>query len=116
MDSETISTPSSDRLALLYHLAQTFNSTLDLDQVLNRVIDEVIVATRAERGFVMLKEADGRLTFRVARGIDQQTIEDPAFQVSRSIVEKVAAEGQPIIAYDAQTDTRFSMRQSVMFL
>lgn len=108
--------PTGDRLALLYHLAQTFNSTLDLDQVLNRVIDEVIVATRAERGFVMLREADSRLAFRVARGIDQQTIDDPAFQVSLSVVEKVAAEGQPILTYDAQTDSRFSMRQSVVIL
>ena len=108
--------PSGERLALLYHLAQTFNSTLDLDQVLNRVIDEVIIATRAERGFVMLHEQNGRLVFRVARGIDQQTINDPAFQVSRSVVEKVAAEGGAIITYDAQTNSRFNMRQSVMLL
>jgi len=108
--------PSADRLALLYHLAQTFNSTLDLDQVLNRVIDEVIVATHAERGFVMLHEADESLSFRAARGIDQQTIDDPTFQVSRSVVEKVAHEGKAILTYDAQTDSRFNMRQSVVML
>jgi len=28
------------RLALLYNLSQTFNSSLDLNEVLNRVIDE----------------------------------------------------------------------------
>ena len=116
MDNASASQPSSDRLALLYHLAQTFNSTLDLDQVLNRVIDEVIVATHAERGFVMLREPDGRLSFQAARGIDQQTIDDPAFQVSRSVVEKVALEGKPIVTYDAQTDSRFNMRQSVVIL
>ncbi len=116
MPGDTTSKPSSDRLALLYHLAQTFTSTLDLDQVLNLVIDEVIIATHAERGFVMLREADGRLVFRVARGIEQHVIDDPAFQVSRSVVEKVAAEGQAIITYDAQTDTRFNMRESVVIL
>ena len=42
----------AERLALLYHLSQTFNSSLDLDEVLNRVMDEVIAATQAERGFV----------------------------------------------------------------
>jgi len=108
--------PSGDRLALLYHLAQTFNSTLDLDQVLNWVIDEVIVATQAERGFVMLHEADESLSFRAARGIDQQTIDDPTFQVSRSVVERVAHEGKAILTYDAQTDSRFNMRQSVVIL
>jgi hypothetical protein len=30
--------PASDRLALLYHLSQAFNSSLDLDEVLNRVM------------------------------------------------------------------------------
>lgn len=110
------SSPSGDRLALLYHLAQTFNSSLDLNEVLNRIMDEVIIATKAERGFVMLREPDGKLSFKVARGIDQQTIDDAAFQVSRSVIEKVAQDGKPLITYDAQTDTRFSMRQSVVIL
>jgi sigma-B regulation protein RsbU (phosphoserine phosphatase) len=107
---------SSDRLALLYRLSQTFNSSLDLDEVLKRVMDEVITATRAERGFVMLREADDQLVFRVARGMDQQIIDEPQFQVSRSVVARAAREGQPILASDAQTDDRFSMRQSVMNL
>jgi sigma-B regulation protein RsbU (phosphoserine phosphatase) len=108
--------PSSDRLALLCRLSETFNSSLDLDEVLNRVMDEVIAAMRAERGFVMLHEADGRLAFRVARGIDQSTVDDPQFQVSRSMVEQVAREGRPILTSDAQRDDRFSMRQSVRVL
>ena len=115
-NDEQSSQHSKDRLALLYHLSQTFNSSLDLDEVLNRVMDEVIRATHAERGFVMLQEEDGQLLFRVARGIDQQTIGEPQFQVSRSVVERVAHEGQPILTSDAQSDARFSMRQSVMIL
>jgi sigma-B regulation protein RsbU (phosphoserine phosphatase) len=110
------SQPSTERLALLYRLSQTFNSSLDLDEVLNRVMDEVIAATRAERGFVMLREADGRLVFHVARGMGQETIEEPHFQVSRGVVEQVAHEGQPILTSDAQSDDRFSMRQSVTVL
>ncbi len=106
----------TDRLALLYSLSQTFNSTLDLDEVLNRVMDEVIAATRAERGFVMLYGASGDLVFRVARGMDQRTIDEPQFQVSRGVVERVARDGQPILTSDAQLDDRFSMRHSVLDL
>ncbi|MFQ6101982.1 MAG: PP2C family protein-serine/threonine phosphatase [Anaerolineae bacterium] len=108
--------PSGDRLALLYRLSQTFNSSLDLDEVLNRVMDEVIAVTRAERGFVMLREADGTLVFRVARGMDQNTIDDPQFHISRGVAERVAREGQPILTSDAQSDDRFSMRRSVKVL
>lgn len=107
---------SHNRLELLYRLSQTFNSSLDLDEVLNRVIDEVIAALHAERGFIMLLEADGGQTFRVARGLEQTTIDQPQSQVSQSVVQKVAQEGKPILTSDAQTDTRFNMRQSVMLL
>jgi sigma-B regulation protein RsbU (phosphoserine phosphatase) len=106
----------ADRLALLYRLSQTFNSSLDLDEVLNRVMDEVVAATRAERGFVMLREPDGSLAFRVARGMDRATIDDPQFQISRGVVERVAQEGQPMLSSDAQADDRLSMRMSVLNL
>jgi sigma-B regulation protein RsbU (phosphoserine phosphatase) len=108
--------PSGDRLALLYHLSQTFNSSLDLDEVLNRVMDEVVVATRAERGFLMLFNEEGQLAFRTARGMDQSTIQDPMFQISLSVVHGVARQGQPVLTGDAQVDPRFSMRTSVKLL
>lgn len=107
---------SHNRLELLYRLSQTFNSTLDLDEVLNSVIDEVIAALHAERGFIMLLEADGGQTFRAARGLDQTTIDQPQSQVSQSVVQKVAQEGKAILTSDAQSDARFNMRQSVMLL
>jgi sigma-B regulation protein RsbU (phosphoserine phosphatase) len=105
-----------DRLALVYRLSQTFNSSLDLDEVLNRVMDEVVTTTRAERGFVMLRETSGDLVFRVARGMDHETIDDPEFQISRGVVERVAQEGEPILTSDAQSDDRLAKRLSVMTL
>jgi sigma-B regulation protein RsbU (phosphoserine phosphatase) len=108
--------PESERLALVYRLSQIFNSTLDLDQVLDRVIDEVLAAVHGERGFVMLREPGGRLSFRVARGLDQQAIDSPQFQVSRGVVEQVASDGRPLLTSDAQADDRFRLRQSVVDL
>jgi phosphoserine phosphatase RsbU/P len=108
--------PSDQHLALLYRLSQTFNSSLDLDEVLNQVMDEVIAAVHAERGFVMLSNQDGQLEFKTARGIDHETIEEPGFQVSRGIIERVARRGQPMLTSDAQVDDRIMMRTSVMSL
>jgi sigma-B regulation protein RsbU (phosphoserine phosphatase) len=107
---------SEDRLALLYRVSQTLNSSLDLNEVLSRVMDEVIAATRAERGFLMLHESGGELTFKAARGMDQRAVEAPEFQVSRGIVERVAHEGQPLLTSDAQTDEWLRGRASVMAL
>jgi sigma-B regulation protein RsbU (phosphoserine phosphatase) len=104
---------SEDRLSLLYRVSQTFNSTLDLGEVLSRVMDEVITATRAERGFVMLRQEDGAFRFAAARGLDQSTVEAPEFQVSRGIVDRVAAEGKPLLTSDAQSEAWLASRDSV---
>jgi len=108
--------PSADRLALLYRISQDFNSSLDLDEVLNRVIDEVIAAVRAERGFLMLRDSSGQLHFRVARGIDRSTIDQPQFQVSRSVIMRVAAEGRSLLTSDAQDDAWLKTHRSVAVL
>lgn len=116
MSTPPLPQDSADRLGLLYHLSQTFTSSLDLNEVLNRVMDEVIAATHAERGFVMLRDQDQQLHFSAARGMDRQTIDDPQFQISRSVVERVAQQGKPVITSDAQSDARFNMRQSILVL
>jgi serine phosphatase RsbU (regulator of sigma subunit) len=108
--------PTEDRLALLYRVSQAFNSSLELEAVLNAVLDEVIAATRAERGFLMLRDADARLTPRAARGLDQRTIEAPEFQVSRGIIDRVAREGQALLASDARSDDWLKNRASVVAL
>jgi sigma-B regulation protein RsbU (phosphoserine phosphatase) len=76
-------------------------------------MDEVISVTRAERGFLMLREPNGELAFKVARGLDRTTIESPEFEVSRGVVERVASEGKPILTSDAQSDEWLGQRQSV---
>lgn len=116
MTATNSSQHTSDRLSLLYRLSQSFNTSLDLNEVLNRVIDEVIEILHAERGFVMLVDPDGRQSFNVARGLDRKTIDQPQSQVSQSVVQKVISEGEPILTSDAQSDTRFNMRQSIMLL
>lgn len=107
---------STDRLGLLYRLSQTFNSSLDLDQVLNLVMDEVIASTRAERGFMMLVDPSGGMVFRAARGLDQHTIDQPEAQVSRGVIERVARERRPLLTSNAQNENWLSGRESVVFL
>lgn len=116
MTADSLAQPQGARLALLYRVSQTFTSSLDLDEVLNLVMDEVIAVTSAERGFVMLRDDDGALAFRVARGMDHSMIDHPEFEISRGVVEQVAREGQPMLTSDAQRDERWSMRHSVIGL
>ena len=107
---------TAERLSLIYDVSQSFNSSLELGQVLDRVMDEVIAITHAERGFVMLLDDEGRPTFPVARGIDSQTVDEPEFQVSRGVVERVSQEGRPLLTSNAQEDDRLMLRRSVQIL
>ncbi len=107
---------TADRLALVYQLSKTFNSSLDLEDVLNTVMDEVIAAIHAERGFVVLRTDEGRLDFRAARGMVQETLDQPEFQISRGVVESVVGSGEGLLTSDALQDERFMSRQSVMSL
>ena len=63
------------RLQTLYQVSQAIGSTLNLEEILNVVIDQVTTVTEAERGFLMLGEEFDDLSFQVARAMDQRTIE-----------------------------------------
>ncbi len=102
------------QLQALYHVSQVINSSLDLGQVLNQVMDQIIQLTKAERGFLMLLNEAGELEFRVARNVDQETIAGSSFEISRSIVRRVAEQATPIVTTNAQEDPRFSAQESVV--
>ncbi len=109
--------PASE-LARLRAVAETtalINSTLKLDEVLNTVMDTVIQLTGAERGYIMLRdEATGNMAFRVARGMDRQTLDQSDFIVSKTIVGRVAEDGESVVTTNAQEDARFSSQESVV--
>jgi sigma-B regulation protein RsbU (phosphoserine phosphatase) len=109
-----LSTQRAARLETLYEISQTINSTLDLDEVLDLVMDQVVAVTGAERGFLMLRAENGEMVFRAARGIHRQEVEDPDFQVSRSVIGQVANTGQPVLTDNAAEDGRFSGKQSIL--
>lgn len=106
----------TERLTLLYRISQTFTSSLNLDEVLNTVLDEVIAATRAERAFLVLVDSNGSQTFRAARGTEQSPIDDPQSQVSLGVIDRVMREGRPLLTSNAQSDNWLSERKSVMLL
>ncbi|NDJ76404.1 MAG: SpoIIE family protein phosphatase [Chloroflexi bacterium] len=112
---QTGSTPNIEHLATLYEITRTLNSTLDLDEVLENVMDRVIEVTGAERGFLMLREG-GELAFKVARGIDRSDLESPEFQVSTTIIREVEQKRRALLTDNAQYDQRFALGESIMVL
>jgi len=61
----------------LADIGQVVNSTLELSDVLRVVMDTIIRLTRAERGFLMLRDNGHDLTTRIARNWEQESL-DPS--------------------------------------
>ncbi|MEW6280530.1 MAG: HD domain-containing phosphohydrolase [Candidatus Eremiobacterota bacterium] len=101
------------QLRLLLEIGRFFNSTLELGQVLDMVIDKVIEVMKAERGCVILSE-DG-IDFRLtrARGLGKSEIEADDFSVSRNLVRQVFDTSQPVLSNNAMQDPRFKAFGSI---
>lgn len=97
--------------------AALINSSQTTGEVLNQVMDTVIALTGAERGYIVLKNREtGTLDFMVARGMDQAQLDNSrgGLVVSRSIVNRVADTGEPVLTDNASADSQFSGSESVV--
>ncbi len=112
---ELDSLAAAHRQALaLMDVARALNSTLELDQVLQRVMDHIIRLTQAERGFLMLRDEQGALRIVLARNWEQETLPRAEVAFSRSVVEKVVRTGEPVWTANARGDPRFREQESVV--
>ncbi len=109
-DLEKNLTSEETELVQLRALAATsamINSSLDLDEVLTRSMNEVIKLTGAERGYIVLQNPEtGGLDFRVASEIEDDRKSDGTFQGSNTILTDVLTTGQPLLTDNAYKDPR----------
>ncbi len=101
------------RLRRLLRINKRLNSELRLPRLLEMIVDTVIELTDAERGFLLLEDEGGELAIKVARNIDQRTLETEELELSRSIARQAATGGEPIVTIDAAGDDRFREALSV---
>jgi adenylate cyclase len=95
-------------------VGQAINSSLELDEVLRIVMDHIVRLTKAERGFLMLRDEKGEMVTRVARNWEKESINSSELTVSRSVVGRVIESGEPIITTNAQEDQRFVGQESIV--
>ncbi len=103
-----------NNMLALANVGQAINSSLELDEVLRIVMDNIVSITKAERGFLMLRDEKGEMVTRVARNWEKESINSSELTVSRSIVAKVIDSGEPIVTTNAQEDQRFVGQESIV--
>lgn len=121
----TLSSPSKDRapitsaneelqkLARFVEVNQAFKFSMTPDDVLCLIVDAAIEITRAERGFLMLLNAEGNLEFKVARDRSRNWILGNEFEMSRSVVEESFKQNRSVIINDSKVTMAGLPRDSV---
>ena len=79
---------------------RAMGSSRVLDDILALVLDSAIDVGGAERGFIMLANAQGKLEFKLGRGRGRQLLAGTVFQTSNRIPEQVFLTGHPQIVTD----------------
>jgi serine/threonine-protein kinase PknK len=82
------------------------------DEVLAFALDAAIELSGAERGFVLLREAE-RFEVALARNMEGARVHRADWKWSRSIAERVIRAGEPVLTVDAGNDPRFARQASV---
>jgi transcriptional regulator with GAF, ATPase, and Fis domain len=104
-----------DAYTKLYEFSERLIHQRDLGELLEALMDAVIGITNADKGFLVLLEAD-TIDVKVARNLNRENIADAVSQLSDSIIAKVVRSRKPVIVSDAMRDDEFSAAKSVMQL
>jgi len=99
---------------LLYELARDLSSSLELREVLGKVMERVIGLMHAARGFIVLVDPDtGAMSVEMAGG-EADPEKSRSFLGSRTVIEQVVRTGRAVVSTDASLDDRFKGQQSVI--
>jgi adenylate cyclase len=101
-------------LEALAGIGQVINSTLEVDEVLQIVMDTIIRLMGAERGFLMLRDERGEMVTRIARNWEQESLNSSEFAISRTIVQRVIDGGEAVLTTNAREDPRFGGQESII--
>lgn len=84
-----------------------------VSSLLNKLLDEVITLTSAEKGFLVLLNNE-KASIKAARNFDQKDISSEPIEKSWTIVNKVLTTLKPVLINDAKKDTEFNATRSVI--
>ncbi len=99
------------KLSTLYKISQEITSVRDLTALLQRTLDLIIEAVRADRGCILVENQRGELVPGAIR--NPVASKKTRLGISRTMARQAFEEGKGILVSDAAQDTRFDGAQSV---
>jgi signal transduction histidine kinase len=91
-------------LRQLLDIGRQMAETRDLEPLLVYAVDVAITLLKAEYGYLIMVDADGSFQFRVHRDEQGNDIENPAAQVSKTLIYRVTEEGRAFISANVSNE------------
>jgi sigma-B regulation protein RsbU (phosphoserine phosphatase) len=102
-----------EKLRIFLEAARRLSTHGVLDDVLVTLLDSTLRLTKAERGFVFLKDPDGKLRLAAGRNARGDVLADDS-AISRSILEEAAHAASEFVVSDTSKSSDLAGRQSII--
>jgi signal transduction histidine kinase len=101
-------------LQVMYRTALAVSHTLDIDQLLQRIMDLVFEWVEADRGCVMLLEPDSKQLTPKVRHTRKGVRADEKITISKTILDYVMEKNEGVLTSDARQDDRWNPAASIV--
>ncbi|HYO25836.1 MAG TPA: FHA domain-containing protein, partial [Lacipirellulaceae bacterium] len=103
-------------LQIMYRTALAVSHTMDIDQLLARIMEMIFDWVDADRGCIMLKDPEsGRLAPKVRRHRRGMRTDDK-ISISKTILDYVVDKNEGVLTSNARDDQRWDAAQSIVSL
>ncbi len=106
-------TTDLEKLRLFLEAARKLNTAGVLDEILMSMLDVTLELTRAERGYVFMKDDDGKLRLAAGRNKKKEPLLDDK-TISHSILEDSLRSNSEFLVTDTSADMDMAGRQSIV--
>jgi diguanylate cyclase (GGDEF)-like protein/PAS domain S-box-containing protein len=84
-------------LTTLSRVGQSLTSTLEIDEVLRRIVEAGVYLTKAEEGFLaLMDDQSGQLYLRASKNIEEQRTRTTQLLINDSMIGEVIKTGKPL--------------------
>src|SRR6185369_11952938 len=106
-------TSDLETLTLFLEAARKLNTSTVLEEVLVTLIEATLRLTKAERGYVFLREEDGSLRLVAGRNAKGEPLADDT-TISRSILRDAVTNSSEFLLTDTEDFAKMSARESIV--
>ena len=119
-DAEDSSSPylarARSNLQIMYRTALAVSHTMDIDQLLARIMDMIFEWVDADRGCIMLKDSETEKLVPKVRRHRRGIRTDEKITISKTILDYVVDRNEGVLTSDARDDKRWDPAKSILKL